>query len=97
MLDEEMLDLSELSPEERDQLKNLEAFMGTEEMKRYGRLVMAAWRLYWLARQEMIQASNGSLFEPTFVLLSKAMSKSACTGFKVSDLKHQIKHEVTPF
>ena len=97
MPDQELFDYSDLSPEEEDQLKNLESFMGSEEMTKYSRLVLAAWRLYWLSREKMIEASKGTLTAPTFVLVSKALSKAACVGFDPGDLKKQVKHEVMPF
>ena len=60
-------------------------------------LVLAAWKLYWLARSNLIEVSKAKINDHNFPMVSQALSKAACEGFKVGKFKNQVKGDVLPF
>jgi len=84
-------------PGEMGMLNELEQTMNKPEVAKAAGLVLAAWRLYWLARAEMIANSDGKITDANFQVVSQSLSKAACEGFKIGRFKTQVKNEVMPF
>lgn len=82
---------------ENTELQALGKLMEEHKIAEAAGLVLAAWRLYWLARANMITVSEGRINEQNFATISQALSKSACTGFKIGRFKTQVKRSVIPF
>jgi hypothetical protein len=60
-------------------------------------LLLASWQLYYLAREQMMNVSGGLITEDRFPIISQALARSACDGFKVGKLKNRMKRVVMPF
>lgn len=81
----------------KEELMAITEAMQTQEVSHGAGLLLTAWRLYWLARAQMISVSKGKLTDNNFGIVSQALAKEAMTGFKVGKLKNQIKNSVLPF
>ena len=79
------------------ELEALGKLMTEHKVAEAAGLVLAAWRLYWLARTNMIAVSEGRITEQNFAVISEALAKSACSGFKIGRFKTQMKRSVMPF
>lgn len=87
----------EITPPKSAELQQVEAAMQNPDVAHAAGLMLAAWRLYYLARAQMVTVSKGKLHQGNFHNVSVALSKAACEGFKVGVLKNQMKNMVMPF
>jgi len=78
-------------------LIQVEEAMQNPDVSHAAGLMLAAWRLFFLARAQMIQVSKGKLNQGNFNIVSQALSNAACQGFKIGVLKNQVKTVVMPF
>lgn len=78
-------------------LVQVEEAMQNPDVAHAAGLMLAAWRLYFLARAQMIRVSKGKLNQGNFNVVSQALSNAACQGFKIGVLKNQVKTVVMPF
>jgi hypothetical protein len=80
-----------------EELEKIEKLLKDPGISKGTSLVLAAWKLYWLAREYTIAISKGKLDDKNFGVMSQALSKAACSGFKIGKFKNQVKNEVLPF
>lgn len=80
-----------------DDLAAIEKAMQRPEMQHAAELLLAAWRLYWLGRVNMISASNGAITDDNFQVVSNNLAHVATVKFKIGKLKNQLKRIVLPF
>lgn len=86
--------MAEPTPEE---LKEVEELMKKPEITYAVSMLLAGWKLYWLARADLFARAKGKLDNKKFAILSEALSKAACAGFKIGRFKNNVKNEVLPY
>ena len=81
----------------KEELEEIEKTMQSPEVAHSSGMLLAAWRLYWLARAQLIADSKGKFHDGNFHIVSQALSRSAMSGFKVGKFKNQVKQIVLPW
>jgi hypothetical protein len=81
----------------KEELEEVERVMQSPEVAHASGMLLAAWRLYWMARGQLIADSKGKFNDGNFHIVSQALSRSAMSGFRVGKFKNQVKQIVLPW
>jgi hypothetical protein len=85
------------TPTPMNELQNIEELMKNPDIASASGLILASWRLFWLARANLISVSKGRITDKNFPIVSQALQQSACSGFRIGKFKNDVKNTVLPF
>jgi len=87
----------QLSPEEEKQLEELEKIMKKPEIQNICGILLLIWRLYAVARADLVHRGNGSIGDFEVQNIMQALNASAMSHIDLKSLKKEVKRTLLPY